>query len=314
MATKLTKWIMPPTAVLLLSAAIAFGSAATGRQTVPLQKRRVVAQGRLTGTRDVLQIVTWQTANRPSTSRPYAQAHLAIEKAGARPRALFQADGGETQYLVGSIQTADLDGDGVPEIISLWQEGASAGSVLRVFHWDSNRQAFTELQSRDDLAGVHRYRITPTKRIVIYVRSKTGSGWPPVAGGEFAARGAELVRINGGGNVGGGNVTPQAESGIEGQTVISPIRPGPVRADDTQTTAPYPATLAIVSTSTGREVARLKTGSDGRFRVALPPGEYRIVPVQERSGKFLPRASEELVTVVSGQFAHIEIQFDSGMR
>ena len=309
MATKLTKWILPPIAVLLLSAAIAFGSAATNPQTVPLQKRRVVAQGRLTGTRDVLQIVTWQTANRPNASRPYAQAHLAVEKAGARPRTLFQADGGETQYLVGSIQTADLDGDGVPEIVSLWQEGASAGSVLRVFHWDRDRQAFAELQSRGDLAGVHRYRITPAKRIVIYVRSNTGSGWPPVAGGEFAARGAELVRING-----GGNVTPQAESGIEGRTVISPIRPGPIRADDTQTTVPYPATLAIISTATGREVTRLKTGSDGRFRVALPPGEYRITSVQERPGRFLPRASEELVTVLSGQFAHIEIQFDSGIR
>src|SRR6185369_11634229 len=122
MATKLMKWILPPTAVLLLSAVVGFSHAATGQQTAPLQKRRVVAQGRLTGTREVLQIITWQTANSPSASRPYAQAHLAIKQAGAKSVSLFQADGGETQYLVGAIQIADLDGDGVPEIISLWQE------------------------------------------------------------------------------------------------------------------------------------------------------------------------------------------------
>lgn len=303
---------MPLTAVLLLSAAIAFGSAAINQQTVPLQKRRVVAQGRLTGTGDLLQIVTWQTANRPNTSRPYAQAHLVIKKAGAKSPDLFQADGGETQYLVGAIQIADLDGDSVPEIISLWQEGASAGSVLRVFHWDRARQSFIELQSKHDLAGVHRYRLTTAKgarHIVIYVRSNIGSGWPPVVGGEFAARDAELVRVQG-----GGKVTTQTESGIEGQTLISPTHPGPIRADAPPAVAPYPATLAIISTASGREVARLKTGSDGRFRVALPPGEYRIVAVQEKPGRFQPRASEELVNVLPGQFAHVEIHYDSGMR
>ena len=312
MATKLTRWILPPTAILLLSAAVVFGGAASNQEIAPLQKRRVVAQGQLTGTRDVLQIVTWQTASPPSTSGPYAQAHLAIEKAGAKSRSLFQADGGKTQYLVDAIQIADLDGDGVPEIISLWQEGASAGSVLRVFHWDRARRAFIELQGKDDLAGVHRYRITPARgaqHIVIYVRSNIGSGWPPVAGGEFAARGAKLVRVNG-----GGSVTAQTESGIEGQTLISPTRPGPVRADAPPDVAPYPATLAIVSTASNREVARFKTGSDGRFRVALPPGEYRVIPVQERPGRFQPRASEEVVNVLPGQFARIEIHFDSGMR
>jgi hypothetical protein len=311
MATKLTRWIGPPTAVLLLSAAVVFGSAALYQQTAPLQKRRVVAQGRLTGTRDVLQIVTWQTANPPNTSRPYAQAHLALEKAGAKSSIFFQADGGETQYLVDAIQIADLDGDGVPEIISLWQEGASAGSRLRVFHWDRARQSFVELESKDDLARVHRYRVMPARgarHIMIYARPNTGSGRLPVVS-EFAARGAELVRVNG-----GGKVTAQTESGIEGQTLISPIRPGPIRADAPQSAAPYPATLAIISTASGREVARLKTGSDGRFRVALPPGEYRIIPEQEKPGRFQPRASEELISVQPGQFARIEIHYDSGIR
>jgi hypothetical protein len=310
MTTKLTKWIGPPTAILLLSAAIVFG-AARPQTTAPLQKRRVVAQGRLTGTRDLLQIITWQTANPPRTSRPYAQAHLAIEAPRGKSRIAFQADGGETQYLVDRVQIADLDDDGVPEIISLWQEGASAGSRLRVFHWDRVQQVFIELQSQDDFAGIHDYRISPARgarHVVIYSRPNTGVGRRPAAI-QLAVHGAELVRVNG-----RDNMPTQTESGIEGRTLISPTRPGPTRDTDPPDIAPYPATLAIISTATDREVARVKTGSDGRFRVVLPPGEYRIVYAPERPGRMLPRATEELVRVLPGQFAHAEIHFDSGMR
>jgi hypothetical protein len=310
MATELTKRIWPLMAVTLLSAAFAFGGAANAQRTVPLEKRRVVAQGRLTGARDLWQIVTWQTANPPNTTLPYAQAHLAIKRAGAQSPFVFQADGGETQYLINEVQTVDLDGDGVPEIISLWQEGASAGSRLRVFHWERARQAFVELQGRGDFDGVYSYRVMPARgarHVVLYTRPQSAGGRRPAAH-EVAVRGGELVSVNG-----GGNVTAQTESGIEGQTLISPTRPGPVRAD-TPSTAPYAATLAIVAKASGREVARLKTGSDGRFRVALPPGQYRVVPVQERPGRFLPSASEEEVTVRPGQFARVEIHFDSGMR
>lgn len=309
MTTKLTKWLGPPTAFLLLSAAIVFG-AVRPQTTAPLQKRRVVAQGRLTGTRDLLQIITWQTANPPRTSRPYAQAHLAIEAPRGKSRIAFQVDGGETQYLVDRVQIADLDGDGVPEIISLWQEGASAGSRLRVFHWDGARQTFIELQSQDDFAGIHAYRISPARgarHVVIYSRTMSISSLVQL--GELAVRGAELVRVNG-----RDNMRTQTESGIEGRTLISPTRPGPTRDTDPPDIAPYPATLAIISTATDREVARLKTGSDGRFRVALSPGEYRVVYAPERPGRILPRAAEELVRVLPGQFAHVEIHFDSGMR
>ena len=310
MANELTKRIWPLTTVLLLSAAFTFADAANGQRVAPLEKRRVVAQGRLTGTRDLWQIITWQTANPPNTTLPYARAHLAIKKAGAQSPVLFQADGGQTQYLINEVQIADLDGDGVPEIVSLWQEGASAGSRLRVFHWERARQAFAELESRDDFGGVYSYRIVPARgarHILIYARPQSARGRRPDAQ-EVAVRGAELVRVNG-----GRDVTAQVESGIEGQTLISPTHPGPVR-EGTPSSAPYAATLAIVAKANGREVARVKTGSDGRFRVALPPGEYRVVPVQERPGRFLPSASEEEVAVRPGQFTHVEIHFDSGMR
>ncbi|MFL6213056.1 MAG: hypothetical protein ACJ74J_04090 [Blastocatellia bacterium] len=310
MASRLTKRIWPLMAVLLLSAALAFAGEAKAQQTVPLQKRRVVVQDRLTGTRDVFQIITWQTANPPNTTLPYAQAHLAIKKAGAQSPLLFQADGGETEYLINEVRIADLDSDGLPEIISLWQEGASACSRLRVFHWQRARQAFVELENRDEFTGIYSYRIVPVRgaqRILIYTRPQSRASRHPAAV-ELALRGAQLVRING-----GDTVTTQTESGIEGQTFISPTHGGPTR-EGTPSVAPYSATLSIIATGSGREVAHLKTGSDGRFRVALPPGEYRIVPVPDSPGRFLPHANEQTVTVRPGQFAHIEIHFDSGMR
>ena len=267
------------------------------------QKRRVVVRGYLTGGKDIQQVVTWQTLNPKSSSLPYAQAHLAIETTGPNNRVLWQADGGQSQYLVDAVQSADLDGDGVPEIVSLWWLGAS-GAALRIFHWDRNGQTFVELQTGDGLTGVNRYRITTgagsRRRIIVYSRSNNG--------GEYEVRGAELARVTG-----GGGVTTQGESGIEGQALIGPTRPGPVRMGQGPSEQPFKTTLVILTAGDRREVARLETGSDGRFRVSLPPGEYHIGPPPGNT-RFLPRAAEQLVKVLPGQFASVTINFDSGMR
>lgn len=310
MSLKLKKLTLPLTTLTVLLAVAFSGYAAQGRKNNALQKRRVAARGHLTGTRELQQIVTWQTPNPPGGILPYANAHLAIETDAQR--VLWQTDGGKTQYLVDDIQLEDLDGDGTPEIISLWLEGVSAGFALRVFHWDRRRQSFVEVKAADDLSGIYRYQIDGAgahRRIVTFVRSDVGSGWPVVEGGQYEARGNRLARVKG-----GGSVTTQGESGVTGEVFISPAHPGPIRMGDPSYKKPYQATLAILTVEGGREVARLQTGEDGRFRVKLPPGDYRVVPLQEKPGRFLPRAGEELVKVLPGQFAHVTIEFDSGMR
>jgi hypothetical protein len=108
-------------------------------------------------------------------------------------------------------------------------------------------------------------------------------------------------------------VTTQGESGIVGQAVISPVRPGPIRVGQARGEQPFKTTLVISTAAEGREVARLETGSDGRFRVSLPPGEYKVGP-PPGGARFLPRASEQFVKVLPGQFAQVTINFDSGMR
>jgi hypothetical protein len=312
---KLTRFIAPLMTFVLFfamsSAAIVLSQTLGGAQTSPLQRRRLVERGHFTGERELQQIVTWQTPDTRGGRLPLATAHLAIETVGARPRILWQAEGGESQYLVDSVRAADLDGDGVPEITTLWWNRDSTGAALRVFHWDRGSHTFVELRFENEPAGVRSYRLilsaVSTRRLAVYVHPESGRTQRTVPAGEYELRGSMLIRVRG-----GETVTAQGESGIEGQAVVSPARPGPTREGEPDT-APYKTSLTLSSASDGREIRQLETGSDGRFRVVLPPGIYKIGPAA-RAGRFFPRAGEQTVTVVQGRFAHVTIEFDSGMR
>jgi hypothetical protein len=281
------------------SAATCFGDSASQPSPGAVPKK-VVGRGRLTGTRELQQVVTWRAGD---------AVHLAIESAGRNPRTLWQADEAFPADDINSVQVVDLDGDSIPEVLSLWRRRASSGTVLRVFHWDRSSKSFVELpilSNRDDHSdkpGIQAYRLRGKaghQRIVVYRRAA-------VADGEFEVRGSEIVRVGG-----GTGVTTQSESGIEGQAVISPVRPGPIREGQSDT-APFQTTLVILRASDGNEVSRVETGSDGRFRVTLPPGTYKVGP-PVGTGRRLPRGGEETVTVVAGRFAQVTISFDSGMR
>jgi hypothetical protein len=277
-------------------------------QPSALQKRRVIQLRHFSGGGELQRLIIWQTSNPSGSDLPYATAHLAIETVDPHPRVLWQVDG-DSEYLVDSIRVIDLDGDGVPEIISLWWKGASLGAVPRVFHWDRAARSFVELRFQDECNGVHSLKVNRSggsaSRLEIFVLGESGRTRRLIPGGVYEMQGAMLVRLRGGHSV------AQGESGIEGQAIISPARPGPIRQGESGS-APYKTTLAIRSITDNTEVKRLETGSDGRFRVVVPPGTYRIGPVA-RAGRF-PRGEEQTVTVVQGKFAHVTIEFDSGMR
>jgi len=107
---------------------------------------------------------------------------------------------------------------------------------------------------------------------------------------------------------------PQApsDSGITGRIFIGPTCPGPVREDEPACQdKPYSATVRILTEADLREVVRFTSDPEGRFRVPLPPGRYRLVP--ESKGRY-PRAEPQTVTVRPGEWTYVEIRYDSGLR
>ena len=105
--------------------------------------------------------------------------------------------------------------------------------------------------------------------------------------------------------------TPSAgESGIEGIIAISPANPGPIRAD-----APGSVPLAnatfVVEKNNG-EVTSFTTDGQGRFRVSLPPGHYKISLKGRKSsiGRFGPFEAE----VAPGKMTNVQWECDSGIR
>jgi hypothetical protein len=299
--------IIPLTMLLASSAVSVPRQADRQNQTSAAQKRIAVPRVRLTGNRTFQQVVTWTSGSGRART-----THLAVESAGPNSRTLWQAEERVPVLTISNVRVADLDGDQVPEILGVFWGGPSSGGTLRVFHWDRGARTFVELTSSGErgIAGVESYQLRGRpvyQRIVVYTRAIGGGRRPPGGDTEFEVRGSELVRT------GGGGVTPQGESGIEGQAVISPARPGPIRQGDSGS-APYQTTLVVLNNGDGREVARMQTGSDGRFRVSLPPGEYTVGPAPDQPRRRFPRGEQQTVKVLPGQFTKVTIGFDSGMR
>jgi hypothetical protein len=75
--------------------------------------------------------------------------------------------------------------------------------------------------------------------------------------------------------------------------------------------AEYP--LIILSQDGKKEIARVTTDETGKFRVALPPGDY-ILDVQGRRPKGHVRTKPQRFTIASDQVAHIDMYIDTGIR
>jgi hypothetical protein len=99
------------------------------------------------------------------------------------------------------------------------------------------------------------------------------------------------------------------EQGIYGQATIGPMCPV-IREGEACPDEPYQAAI-VVENGQGRDVGHFQTGSDGRFRVELPPGDYVIVP---RPGPGIEFAGQQTVTIGAGQWVEIAITYDSGIR
>ncbi len=99
-------------------------------------------------------------------------------------------------------------------------------------------------------------------------------------------------------------------SGIQGTVTLGPITP--VCQVSVPCDSPYQATLTI-NNAAGTQAAQVRSGADGRYTVALPAGHYTVVPLSPQ-GQTLPRAATMQVDVVTGQYATVNVQYDTGIR
>lgn len=107
-------------------------------------------------------------------------------------------------------------------------------------------------------------------------------------------------------------VAEPATSGIQGVAIVGPIypieRPGVINE------GPLADALIIAQTTSGEEVARVRADKNGRFKLGLAPGNYRIVPLPSDPESFAPRAEPFKVTVRAKQFLNLRIKYQNFIR
>ncbi len=75
--------------------------------------------------------------------------------------------------------------------------------------------------------------------------------------------------------------------------------------------AEYP--MIVLSHDGKKEIARVTADENGKYRVALPPGDY-ILDVKGRQPKGHVRAKPQRFTVISNQVARVDMDIDTGIR
>ena len=75
--------------------------------------------------------------------------------------------------------------------------------------------------------------------------------------------------------------------------------------------ADYP--LIILNRDGEKEIARVTADESGKYRVALPPGDY-VLDVKGRQPKGHVRAKPQPFKVVSNQTVHVDMDIDTGIR
>jgi hypothetical protein len=104
-----------------------------------------------------------------------------------------------------------------------------------------------------------------------------------------------------------------APSGIRGTVILGPTcatGESPGAYEPVPCLTPYAAELVIIDRDNA-VAARVSAGADGRFEVTLAPGEYVVTP---QSSDSFPNAQPLPVEVTPGEYAEVQINYDTGIR
>jgi hypothetical protein len=104
------------------------------------------------------------------------------------------------------------------------------------------------------------------------------------------------------------SVQPLLDGGISGLTVAGPQCPVQVPG---QPCPPKPVSAnVVVEDNAGHEVTAFVSDAQGRYRLALPPGDYVLVS-GDPGPPFLKPVQ---VTVVAGRYVDLQLVLDTGIR
>jgi hypothetical protein len=74
------------------------------------------------------------------------------------------------------------------------------------------------------------------------------------------------------------------------------------------------AVISVEPAGGGSPIARVVADVQGRFVLALAPGQYLLVPLPPNLGAALPRGIPETVVVPPKGLASVVVNYDSGIR
>ncbi len=100
-------------------------------------------------------------------------------------------------------------------------------------------------------------------------------------------------------------------TGIRGTVLRGPIAGGPI-VEGRPSEAPFKAKF-VIRDGEGNQVAEFESDDEGLFEVALPPGDYVVIPAAD-APVFRPMEQPHAVTVPEDEIVEVTLRYDTGMR